>query len=150
MQPLLTARFGAVLLDNWMPKINGIEFHRLIRSLDQKLPIFFCSGAVTEGDKRPRLTPVRKAILESPLTRKNSPLPYAPPWTSNRPRATFFVSVFASLMPRSHPSTFRAPIVSDHAFRVFYPELASAMIFTSGHFVLLIVRIIAPTICSND
>jgi len=52
MQPLLTARFGAVLLDNWMPKINGIELRRLIRSLDQKLPIFFCSGAVTEGDKK--------------------------------------------------------------------------------------------------
>lgn len=51
MQPLLTS-FGAVLLDNWMPKINGIELHRLIRSLDQKLPIFFCSGAVTEGDKK--------------------------------------------------------------------------------------------------
>ena len=52
MQLLLTARFGAVLLDNWMPKINGIELRRLIRSLDQKLPIFFCSGAVTEGDKK--------------------------------------------------------------------------------------------------
>ena len=35
MQPLLTARFGAVLLDNWMPKINGIELRRLIRSLDK-------------------------------------------------------------------------------------------------------------------
>ena len=52
MQPLLTARFGAVLLDNWMPKINGIELRRLIRSLDQKLSIFFCSRAVTEGDKK--------------------------------------------------------------------------------------------------
>jgi DNA-binding response OmpR family regulator len=52
MQPLLTARFGAVLLDNWMPKINGIELRRLIRSLDQKLPIFFCSGAVTEAHKK--------------------------------------------------------------------------------------------------
>ena len=75
MQPLLTARFGAVLLDNWMPKINGIELRRLIRSLDQKLPIFFCSGAVTEGDKKAAFDAVLKAILESPLTRKNSPLP---------------------------------------------------------------------------
>ena len=65
MQPLLTARFGAVLLDNWMPKINGIELRRLIRSLDKTLPIFFYSGAVTEGDKKPRLTPVNKAILEA-------------------------------------------------------------------------------------
>lgn len=75
MQPLLTARFGAVLLDNRMPKINGIERRRLIRSLDQKLPIFFCSGAVTEGDKKASFDAVLKAILESPLTRKNSPLP---------------------------------------------------------------------------
>ncbi len=75
MQLLLTARFGTVFLDNWMPKINGIELRRLIRSLDKKLPIFFCSGAVTEGEKGPRLTPVLKAILERPLTRKNSPLP---------------------------------------------------------------------------
>ena len=52
MQLLLTARFGAVLLDNRMPKINGIELRQLIRSLDKKLPIFFCSGAVTEGDKK--------------------------------------------------------------------------------------------------
>ena len=52
MPLLLTARFGAVLLDNRMPKINGIELRRLIRSLDKKLPIFFCSGAVTEGDKK--------------------------------------------------------------------------------------------------
>ena len=35
MQPLLTARFGAVLLDNWVPKINGIEPRRLIRSIDK-------------------------------------------------------------------------------------------------------------------
>jgi len=52
MPLLFTARFDAVLLDNWMPKINGIELCRLIRSHDQKLPIFFCSGAVTEGDKQ--------------------------------------------------------------------------------------------------
>jgi DNA-binding response OmpR family regulator len=78
MQLLLTASFDALLLDNWMPKINGIELCRMIRSHDQKPPIFFCSGAVTEGDKRPRLKPVSKDILESPLTQENSPLPYAP------------------------------------------------------------------------
>lgn len=40
MQLLFTARFDALLLDNWMPKINGIELCRLIRSLDQKLSDF--------------------------------------------------------------------------------------------------------------
>ena len=52
MQLLVTARFDAVFLDNWTPKINAIELCRMIRSRDQKLPIFFCSGAVTEGDKK--------------------------------------------------------------------------------------------------
>ena len=48
-----------------MPKINGIELCRLIRSLDQKLPIFFCSGAVTEGDEKVSFDAVLKAILEA-------------------------------------------------------------------------------------
>jgi CheY-like chemotaxis protein len=52
MQLLVTARFDALLVDNWMPKSNGTELCRMIQSLDQKLPIFFCSGAVTEGDKK--------------------------------------------------------------------------------------------------
>jgi CheY-like chemotaxis protein len=40
MQLLVNARFDAVLVDNWMPKSNGIELCRLIQSLDQKLLIF--------------------------------------------------------------------------------------------------------------
>jgi CheY-like chemotaxis protein len=48
---LLTASFGALLVDNWMPKIKGTELCRMIRFHDQKLPIFFCSGAVMEGNK---------------------------------------------------------------------------------------------------
>lgn len=47
-----TDAFDALLLDNWMPKIDGIELCQLIRSFDQKLPIFFCSGAVTDADKK--------------------------------------------------------------------------------------------------
>jgi len=52
MQLLLTTPFDALLLDNWMPKINGIELCQMIRSHDQKLPIFFCSGAVAEALKK--------------------------------------------------------------------------------------------------
>jgi len=55
MQLLITARFDGVLLDNWITKINGIELCRLIRSHDQKHPIFFCFGVVTEGDKKGRV-----------------------------------------------------------------------------------------------
>jgi len=49
---LATHPFDALLLDNWMPKIDGIELCRLIRSVDQNTPIFFCSGAATEADKK--------------------------------------------------------------------------------------------------
>jgi hypothetical protein len=62
-----------------MPKINEIELCRLIRSLDQNFPFSSALAQSQTAIKRPRLTPVLKAILESPLTRTNSPLPYAPP-----------------------------------------------------------------------
>lgn len=53
---LATATFDALLLDNWMPKITGIELCQVIRSFDQKLPIFFCSGAATDADKKAALS----------------------------------------------------------------------------------------------
>ena len=59
--------FDAVLLDNWMPKINGIELCRLIRSFDQELPIFFCSGAVTESDKKDAFAAGAQGYFEKPL-----------------------------------------------------------------------------------
>ena len=40
LQLLLTARFDALLLANWMPKINAIELCRMIRSHDQKTSDF--------------------------------------------------------------------------------------------------------------
>jgi DNA-binding response OmpR family regulator len=49
---LATDRFDAWLLDNWMPGLTGVELCRLTRSFDQNTPIFFCSGAVTEADKK--------------------------------------------------------------------------------------------------
>lgn len=48
----LTARerFDALLLDNWMPDITGLDLCRHIRTFDQLTPILFCSGAVTPSD----------------------------------------------------------------------------------------------------
>lgn len=43
-------RFDALLLDNWMPELDGIELCRKIRSFDPTTPILFCSGAVTQSD----------------------------------------------------------------------------------------------------
>ena len=52
LQLAATGQFDALLLDNWMPDLNGIELCRQIRTFDQKTPILFCSGAVTEADKQ--------------------------------------------------------------------------------------------------
>lgn len=78
LQLLLTARFHGLLLDNWMPKINGTELCRMIWFHDQNCRFSSARALSRRAIKRSRLTPVRKAILEGPLTPKNSPLPYPP------------------------------------------------------------------------
>ncbi len=52
LQLLSTDSFDAVLLDNLMPKINGIELCRVIRSVNERIVIVFCSGAVGEGEQQ--------------------------------------------------------------------------------------------------
>src|SRR5215470_5624774 len=44
MELLATDHFDALLLDNRMPELTGIELCQRIRSFDQKTPILFCSG----------------------------------------------------------------------------------------------------------
>ncbi len=51
LELLATNSIDALLLDNWMPKLNGIELCRLIRSINDDVVIVFCSGAVAESDK---------------------------------------------------------------------------------------------------
>src|SRR5688572_25266700 len=67
MQLLATDNFDALLLDNWMPNLNGIELCRLIRSLDQKLPILFCSGAATDADKKAAFAAGAQGYLVKPF-----------------------------------------------------------------------------------
>jgi len=67
MQLLATDNFDALLLDNWMPNLNGIELCRLVRSLDQKLPIFFCSGAATDADKKAAFAAGAQGYLVKPF-----------------------------------------------------------------------------------
>lgn len=64
---LASDTFDALLLDNWMPNLNGIELCRLIRSSDQKLPIFFCSGAATDSDKKAAFSAGAQGYLVKPF-----------------------------------------------------------------------------------
>jgi DNA-binding response OmpR family regulator len=79
LQLLAMDHFDALLLDNWMPKVTGLELCRLIRSFDQTTPIFFCSGAATDGDKTTALSAGAQGYFVKPLTWTSSPRPYAPP-----------------------------------------------------------------------
>ena len=64
---LASDHFDALLLDNWMPKVNGIELCQLIRSLDQNIPILFCSGACTDADKEAALAAGAQGYLPQPF-----------------------------------------------------------------------------------
>ena len=67
MRLLTTDRFDALLLDNWMPEVTGIELCRRIRSVDATTPIFFCSGAVTDADKNAALSAGAQGYLAKPF-----------------------------------------------------------------------------------
>ena len=64
---LATDRFDALLLDNWMPEVTGLELCRTIRSFDENTPIFFCSGAVTESDKKDGFSAGAQGYLAKPF-----------------------------------------------------------------------------------
>jgi DNA-binding response OmpR family regulator len=62
-----TDHIDALLLDNWMPAITGLELCRRIRSFDQTMPILFCSGAVTEADKKAALSAGAQGYIGKPF-----------------------------------------------------------------------------------
>jgi DNA-binding response OmpR family regulator len=64
---LATDHFDALLLDNWMPEVTGLELCRLIRSFDQTILIFFCSGAATEADKKAALSAGAQGYIVKPF-----------------------------------------------------------------------------------
>ena len=64
---LATDRFDALLLDNRMPKMNGIELCRVIRSVNERIVIFFCSGAVAESDKEAAFAAGAQGYIAKPF-----------------------------------------------------------------------------------
>jgi DNA-binding response OmpR family regulator len=67
LELLASYRFDALLLDNWMPKLNGIELCRLIRSTNDDVVIVFCSGAVAESDKQAAFAAGAQAFIGKPF-----------------------------------------------------------------------------------
>lgn len=57
----------AVLLDNWLPGMTGIELCRQIRSFDQSIPIFLCSGAAAATDKASALSAGAQGYFTKPF-----------------------------------------------------------------------------------
>ena len=62
-----TDRFDALLLDNYMPKINGMELCQLIRCMNRSIPIVICSGAVSDSDKKAALAAGAQAYIAKPF-----------------------------------------------------------------------------------
>jgi DNA-binding response OmpR family regulator len=60
-----TERFDAILLDNWMPELTGIELCRQIRTFDHVTPILFCSGA--KADKREAISVGAQGYIGKPF-----------------------------------------------------------------------------------
>ncbi|HWP43059.1 MAG TPA: response regulator [Blastocatellia bacterium] len=45
LRRLLERRFDIIILDNWLPDLEGVELCRQIRDFDRKTPIIFYSAA---------------------------------------------------------------------------------------------------------
>ena len=67
LELLSTDGFDAVLLDNLMSKMNGIELCRLIRSVNETIVVVFCSGAVGEGDQEAALNAGAQGYITKPF-----------------------------------------------------------------------------------
>ena len=67
LELLATDSIDALLLDNWMPTLNGIELCRLIRSINNDVAIVFCSGAVAESDKRDAFAAGAQGFIGKPF-----------------------------------------------------------------------------------
>jgi DNA-binding response OmpR family regulator len=66
----------AVLLDNWLPGMTRIELCRQIRSFDQSIPIFLCSGDAATTDKASELSAGAQDYFTKPFNTDDPVLPY--------------------------------------------------------------------------
>jgi CheY-like chemotaxis protein len=63
---LQAERFSLVLLDVWLPDLDGFELCRRMRNLDPHTPILFFSGAAFEADKQRGIEAGADAYVSKP------------------------------------------------------------------------------------
>ena len=65
--PLIRGQgFDLVVLDGWLPGIDGFEFCRQIREFDSDTPILFYSGAAYDADKQKGIAAGANAYVTKP------------------------------------------------------------------------------------
>jgi CheY-like chemotaxis protein len=65
--PLINAQcFDLLVLDGWLPGIDGFEFCRQIREFDSDTPILFYSGAAYDTDKQKGIAAGANAYVTKP------------------------------------------------------------------------------------
>ena len=62
-----TECFDAIVLDNWMPDLNGVELCKRIKTYDQDIPVIFCSGAVIRQEVLAAAKVGAQAYLTKPI-----------------------------------------------------------------------------------
>ena len=63
LKNILSNRFDLVILDNWLPDLDGIELCRLIRATDRQTPIIFYSAAGMGSEDREALSSGANAFI---------------------------------------------------------------------------------------
>ena len=63
LRALLEFHFDIIVLDNWLPDLDGIELCRQIREFDRKTPIVFYSAAAMGSEDREALASGANAFI---------------------------------------------------------------------------------------
>jgi len=63
LKNILSNRFDLVILDNWLPDLDGIELCRQIRAMDRQTPIIFYSAAGMGSEDREALSSGANAFI---------------------------------------------------------------------------------------
>jgi CheY-like chemotaxis protein len=63
LRNLLENRFDLIILDNWLPDLDGIELCRQIRAIDRQTPIIFYSAAGMGSEDREAMNSGANAFI---------------------------------------------------------------------------------------